>query len=986
MEDIFWERMPVVLCEGEPGQRLGLRQVTDVSGQDGISLEAELLEEGVAELQVTLYPLEIARPEFFPEIRGSVVICGKGIHKVDMPFGQFAFRQMAGAFLKYLDAVSFRLLSGGRVILRSARMDRFGSFDIQVARNSLIGNAGEELAYSVMLHNKSVGTWAVNICQEQYGRECLPVSCPAYCILEGGEKKECVIRITLTEDIPAGGVEKAVFRFIPDGDALQAKKVVLYASNRKKHPYLVLEEEEWEKRRGEILGSESLYQAFRQEYEKAASCWKVPEAAESEGFVYPSYAQNDLFRTTVAWKITGKEEYLQKAMQFFAGFLDEDRGYLHTKTSYFTFIESREEYARGDFKVHRAQSGGWVQEAEFFNRLSMCYDLLYDCFAEDDHRKMEECLLGYMQFAGWRLTDGDGNNFQIAECGAGLLSAMVIQDHQWIHRFLYGYNAYLDLLASVFLDDGMYFEEASSYSRLVGELCFDIVNAAEHFGISLKHKKVQASFDRNILHAPWAMRETWAEDGKPFLGMSFQRFEKFTRTTRCLEDYFDCLARLLTRQGILFSINDSNEQDFKELYKKAYYLYRKPLYHKIASMSGTPELIFVPEEEKAYELGQVTELLEGAGLCVLRDGINQVVLKFGVHGGYHGHFDRLSLASFLTGDLTFHNNEYAWYGYDSFLFKMWVQTSMAHNMTVVDGRMQKPSPCQCISYIPHGKVQPEPGVGNGMPEEEFGAVCAQTTTVWMDPPYGGQTPYPYIFPEEKCRREGRYILQPLQGRRQGDTGEYSETVFQRRLLILFHGYCILWDYLEGKKEHRYDCLYHPSGRLDQEEEREFRHRERFDRDPYGAGQFIMNCFQAQVDGPVCLRFTGAMQMEEGRDILDPVPETAIWRAYPLKGSITIGRYPQKGDSFTEQNRKETEGHLQEPWKKTVSLSARGKSAGFITILEAGKETGRIKKVLCKDFESVVVEENDGKAWEITVKGMDRKEESIFVEVGRCSLF
>ena len=51
--------------------------------------------------------------------------------------------------------------------------------------------------------------------------------------------------------------------------------------------------------------------------------------------------------------------------------------------------------------------------------------------------------------------------------------------------------------------------------------------------------------------APWAVRESWAEDKKPFLGMSFQRFETFTKPTRCLKDYFDCTAKLLTWTHIL---------------------------------------------------------------------------------------------------------------------------------------------------------------------------------------------------------------------------------------------------------------------------------------------------------------------------------------------------------------------------------------------------------------------------------------------------
>lgn len=981
MEKILFKDLNKLLLAGEPEYRLTLQRVSDVSGEDGITLETELLEDGPVELEVTLYPLRIARPEFFPCIKGSVTIFGKGEHTVDIPFGQFDFRQMVRAFLSYLDGISFQIRSGNGLLLKTVRIRRFGELAIDIARSSLTGNPGDELTYSVLLHNQSSGKMTVNIRQSKYGRESLTASYPRCVTLDGKETREWAARVRLTEDIPMGGLEKEIFLFVPDGDGSQMKKAELYSSRRKAHPYLVLSQEEWENRRREILGNESLRRAFGEEYEQPAMDWKAPVPAETKEFVYPSYAQNGLFKTVVAWKITGKEEYLQKALAFFEGFLDGEKGYLQTETSYFTFVENREEYARGDFKVHRAQSAGWVQEAEFFNKLAMSYDLLYEFFTPRQHGEIEECMLRYMKFAGWRLTDGDGNNFQVAETGAGLLCAMAIQDYEWIHRFLQGYNAYFDLLASVFLDDGMYFEEASGYCRLAGELFFDIVNGAEHFGISLKNARVPASYDRNILHSPWAMRETWAEDEKPFLGMSFRRFEELTTPSRCLKDYFDCMADLLTGQGIMLSVNDSNEQDFRELYKKAYYLYRDPKYKKIADLSETPELIFVPEEEKEYRLGKASVLLEGAGLCLLREGDAQAVLKFGVHGGYHGHFDRLSLASFIKEEQTFHNNEYAWFGYDSFLFKMWVQTSVAHNMTVVDGRMQKPSPCRLVYYGAHKKTgKGQDGQKGSQASEEFSAVCAQTTGEWMDPPYGGQTPYPYEFPEEKCRREGRYILQPKQKRSQGHIGEYSEPVFQKRLLILFHGYCVVWDYLEGDQEHRYDCLYHPMGRFDNEEGIRFDYEERFDRDPFGAGQFIMSCYQARTEGPICLKFHDGTPRVNGNDILDHMPETALWRAYPHRGDLTIGRYPRKGDSFTEQNCRESAGHLEEPLKKTVSFSARGKKAGFITILEAGKKTGRIRAVSCPDFGSLLVEESDGRKWEISVGGMEGKEAEVSVEI------
>ena len=980
------------LGRGTYEHRFTLSEVTDISAQEGIRLEVELLEEGISELEVTLYPLNIARPEFFPSVEGRVAVAGRGLRYVDIPFEQFRFRQMTRAFLNYLDGISVRLLQGPPIILKGIEADAMGDFIVQAPQTSKAGDAGEWVEYPLKLSNRSDRAVLVNVRQSLYGKECLPAAYSPYVTLDAHTESEYTVKVKVTEDIPAGGLEKSSFLFVPEGDGGRARKIRFQTSRRRQHPYLFLTRKQWEKRKEALLADGKLYKAFCAEYVEAAENWQVPEASDRAEYVYPSYSQNGLFKTAVAWKITGNETYLGKVLRYFDGLLDEEKGYLATRKSYFEFVESREEYARGDFKVRHAQSAGWVQEAEFFNKAAMTYDLLYDHFTPWQHKRIEECFENYMKFSSWRLTDGDGNNFQVAESGAGMLCAMALQDQDMVDRFLYGYNGFTDLLSAVLLDDGMYFEEASGYVRLAGELFFDIANAAENYGISLKELKVPASFDRNILHSPWAMRESWSEDGKPFLGMSFRRFDDFTQTTKSLKDYFDCTARLLTDRGIMYSVNDSNEQSFTELYKKAYYLYGDPLYKKIAELSPEPETLLVPEKEE-YKPGEASLLLPGAGMGILREGNAQAVLKFGGHGGYHGHYDRLSLASFLKDNKTFHNNEYAWFGYDSFLFKMWVQTSVAHNMTVVDRRMQKPSPCQCVYFEAKKKAGRQQGtgtgyVGNGMEEDTdvFAAVCAQTATVWMDPPYGGQTPYPYSFPEEKCAREGRFILEPPKARRQGAIGEYSEPVFQRRMLILFHGYCVVWDYLEGQEEHRYDCLYHPMGRFDKcgfekQQGIVFSQQERFSEDPFGAGQFIQNCYTAQIEGAVCLRFRDGQLRVNGNDIIDHMPETAIWRAWPGTGTVTVGRYPQKGDSFTARNREEAAGYLEEPLKKTVSFTAQGTRAGFITILEAGTK-GRIRSVRCRDYGSVIVTEDTGAAWKISVTGMEVKEAPVSASVDR----
>ena len=369
-----------------------LSQVTDISAQEGIRLEVELLEEGMSEIEVTLYPLHIGRPEFFPSTRAKAAVWGKGNHRVDILFGQFDFRQMVRAFLKYLDSISVKLVEGVPIMLKGVEAAVMGDFIVQASVTSRAGKAEEWVEYPLLLSNRSFERKVVNIQQSLYGRECLPAEYEPYIILNAGESREYVVKIQVTGDILPGGLEESTFLFVPEGDGILAKKILLRTAREKKHPYLFLKEEQWNRRREVLFSDETLYRAFCREYVEEAEKWEVPEASEKEDYVYPGYSQNGLFKAAAAWKITGKEEYRQKAMQFFRGFLDERKGYLSTRKSYFVFVESEKEYARGDFKVCRAQSAGWVQEAEFFIRLAMCYDLLYEYFTVKQHREMEKCL------------------------------------------------------------------------------------------------------------------------------------------------------------------------------------------------------------------------------------------------------------------------------------------------------------------------------------------------------------------------------------------------------------------------------------------------------------------------------------------------------------------------------------------------------------------------------------------------------------------
>lgn len=199
-----------------------------------------------------------------------------------------------------------------------------------------------------------------------------------------------------------------------EGEAVHTE---LYAAREVEHPWILHKQREWSHLTKCIQENSNLYRSFQREYEEKAQKWMVPEPFEGKDHVYISSSQDDFLATVLAWKLLQKQEYLNKAVSYIKGFLDEKRGYLATEFSYFQFTESREEYDKGDFSVHRACSAGWVQEGEFMTKMAIACDLLYDRaeFTVEMHKQMELCMRNYMEFESWRLTDEDGNNFQLSE-------------------------------------------------------------------------------------------------------------------------------------------------------------------------------------------------------------------------------------------------------------------------------------------------------------------------------------------------------------------------------------------------------------------------------------------------------------------------------------------------------------------------------------------------------------------------------------------
>ena len=147
---------------------------------------------------------------------------------------------------------------------------------------------------------------------------------------------------------------------------------------------------------------------------------------------------------------------------------------------------------------------------------------------------------------------------------------------------------------------------------------------------------------------------------------------------------------------------------------------------------------------------------------------------------------------------SFYNPEAIWYGYPSYMYKFYVQTSMPKNMVVVDQKMQEPvESFRKLFYT--GKMMQ--------------ATLVETNARWSNPPYGGMQ-YDYLNGvsfAEKSFDEGRSVDVPKDAPAYGEVTGYTEPVLQRRLMVMTDDYVILSDYLKAEKEHTFDCLFQVKG-------------------------------------------------------------------------------------------------------------------------------------------------------------------------------
>ncbi len=873
----------------------------------GVRFEVHLADAREAEITASAIAATANAPDRI--VPASIRIAGAGRHVVMLPWSVFQFDQAGFQFLRFAKGFSIaaRFTDGGppgRMELGHVHLIKAPVVSLECDIRGNAATAGQMAEYQVTVGNCTDQAESVALSFSHDGWEVMSASVqPSAIELAPGQTQTCDVKVQVSDRVPPGGHESQTLMAIANGDAANASRLSFITTSELPHPYLLHTPARWQQVRDKVRDYLWARQAL-DGYLKTADAWKVPEIAKPPGndpddtmgpFLFRTQNENDLLACSFAWQLTGQKRYAQKVAEFLLRLSDPQNGYP---------------------KTLRGCNQSTVQEGHFFQHIAMSYDMIRDAgvLSDSDIRQIENTFRIFIESIERLTENGSINNWNLSQdCGA-FYCALAMQDLVTADRFFSGPSGIQDQLAKGTMDDGWWYECSISYNMWCASEFTQAAIAYEPFGVDFKHTWVPASYSSTVLLSADLNGGNGIQSpdpqmkGKPF-GMDPSIYGPNHRPYRTITDLWDSLLPFIDYRGVMFGVNDSTENKVTgnrtevsgQPFEIAYFAYGDPRYAALIKMGdGRRDLLYgVPElPEKTPEAFHDNAYADNVGLAMLRsqtpgrpqrDQI-QAVLHYGTHGWAHGHFDRTDLLSLMRYGRSFWNPESVFYVYEPFMYKFYTQTSVNHNLVVVDQKMQEARPGNRLLFYTGRLMQ---------------VAAVQTTARWSNPPYGGMV-YDYVPVKtfaEKTWREGRYVPIPANPPAYGTLTDFTEPILQRRLMIVTDDYVVLADYLKGNKPHTFDNLLSIKGFLDLHAPQKtfLRHDAQWNTDPLGSGQFVTDCNWYSVAAPALARFeerwgpgvnnegSRSIANEEGSLKLD------IHSLWPPSQQIMVATAPEKRD-------------------------------------------------------------------------------------------
>lgn len=795
---------------------------------------------------------------------------------IDIPLSSFDYAVGENKFLEYIASVVFTGKFAddktGDVEIKNIQFIEAPVIKIDADIRSKAANNGIA-EYDFKIKNTTTATQTFRLKILRDGWEGMSAKLSKDIVsLNAGESIDMKLFVNVPAKLPAGAHEKQIIQITPQNPNLASEKIEFITAQLVPSPFLILTNQGWEEVKEKIKKYDWAKKRF-EDAKKNADSWKVPEKSGVKsdqgtmGVVKTRY-EDKMHDCIVVYQLTKEEKYFKKLYDFLMMFSNVVDGY--------------------PVLLH-ATSQGIPQEGGTFELVARSYDVIKDRLTPAEQAQVEHTMRLYIDTILGRMNDGGITNWTIFNQVPAIACALVLHDMTRFNKLMYEPTGLIEQFRQGTMNDGWWFEMSLSYNLHCADGFTKVALMAKNFGIDLLNLEIPASLSDLSGRRPYELSD--------HLGMKFTKFGPIRRNAMGIKAMWDGILAYPDYRGVMFGMGDGHEQVVNDYYfDVAYYAFRDPKYLSLIANSKKRDLV--------YGIGELPENLqptykdsvysENAGLAVLRSQKGedreriQTGLKYGTHGGYHGHFDRMSLLYLMRYGRGFWNPESTWYGYPSYMYKWWVQTSIPHNMVIVDGKMQEPTESEQVLFHTGQNLQ---------------VSAVQGTPRWSNPPYLGG----YQQIEGIKNGTQRYVPIPEKRPEVGEVTDYTEGVFQRRMQVVADDYLIIFDYLKGENEHVFDNMLHLRGAKILENLKPTGHRAQYDESPLSSGQFVVNVDEFDLDAPAKitsihkfneqdpksgrnkranLELTDDFYHEAGNLLIDG------YLVYPAKAEFLLADYPE----------------------------------------------------------------------------------------------
>jgi len=858
--------------------------VSDWSKFAGIRFELYIEKNQTIELDMCLKVPENLAQKLNPETHAKTRITGKGWHTVFLNWRNFEINEAQRVgMLRAVKEITIKLTSAtiGEVRIKKIGLSKGNQISMQCDIKGKSALKGKTATYELEVSNSSDQKQALYLTSDRRGWESMITTVmPDNFDLNPGETRICQVQVQVPELFPEGSREKQTIRAISNG--VEVSSITLVTASALPRPNILHTALQWL----EVKDHVSKYDWAKkglQEYEELARKWVVPEVASKitddntdKGMqLFQTQEEFNFMAAGISYQLTGKKEYAEKVGLYLRRLSDPVTGYPST---------------------FRACHQSFVQEGHFFQHTVMAYDMIANAgiLTEQDIKNIEHTFRLFYQTVDLGMHIGGINNWNLSEETGALYCALALQDWDLVEKMFYGTTGIVDHLSQGVMSDGWWYECTIGYNVWCASEFSQIALALEPWGLNFKDMKVPSGTTKH-----YSLMPEMAHPG--LYGMNFEKWGSINNNSISIRDMWNAIPNFADYRGVMFGVNDAQETLVSgQPYELAYYLFRDPEYAAIIRRGTSRDLLYgIPELTESVSVLQTkSAFADNMGIVMLRSQTNnrpireqiQASLHYGTFGGYHGHFDRTNLLNLSRYGRSFYNPEIVWYGYPSYMYKFYVQTSLSKNMVVVDQKMQEPVESFRILYYTGKMMQ---------------ATAVQTNARWSNPPYGGMM-YDWagkISFSEKALQEGRSIPIPLNAPEYGSITGYTEPVLQRRLMVMMDDYVVINDYMKAEKEHTFDWLFQMKGftGLTASKKEFLRHDDQMNTDPVGSAQFITDCNWWKTTGAAKAEFS----MCWGKDCdnagtrvpnsEDGVLKINVTTAWPLNTEIMVATTPESHD-------------------------------------------------------------------------------------------